>query len=512
MVGTPVINFSFYDVDNNLLGDTDNLYIFFETTSTVAHHYEMKHIGGKVYIYKDGATPPTDTGVTFTDDIYYFKIYTKAGSGIPAPDLDFFFDDFSTQGDVVGSIAHDWYIRRDINNEALSGLYDQSNTLIDANDMHTSYTYKIIAGEPANSIKMYYLSGNKTYFDTHNIYTEHYGAYTYNFTDLLMNANYMDDLFGIYSLEMYRDDEMLTHDTFYYTYITAGIFTGTVNFNKDLYAVGELAQVSTTLTDEDFTLYDFSVNITSIGGIVSSHSVIEDPHSYTWDTAGLSTDYYYAQLIATNKTSGFSFVLDWDMCKVTEKTTVTGTAYNAYNGTGLGNVSIKYFQNSYIYDDMSDASGDYDVGEMETSVLTIINASKAAYLHNNFSATFLAPGAQDVDLWLLPDASTLPHSGTTIAGLAQIYPFHQPVLNATVNIWNSSWSNSTTTTSSGFYYFENLVNGTYWMNASAGWHETTDDEQVVTNDGTVKYQYFLLSNYSLLVESIFLSYQLFLFS
>ncbi|NOR84525.1 hypothetical protein GQ473_00260, partial [archaeon] len=60
----------------------------------------------------------------------------------------------------------------------------------------------------------------------------------------------------------------------------------------------------------------------------------------------------------------------------------------------------------------------------------------------------------------------------------------QAVTNATVNIYNATWSDTITSSSTGFYLFEELTNGSYTVNATKTDYQDSAEYPADTNNGS----------------------------
>ena len=458
------------------------------------HHIELIKSGSSIALYKDGVYQE-DVGGTYDEDIYYFEIVTQCTATWQV-----ILDDVSTSGDMIATIPHDWYILRNWDNPTNSGLYDGDDTKQADHVFHTTYTWEDYIGggdtnPPADKIETIYFRTGEVVNTTSLSTSPSCGKIELNFTDMLFHEDETQDKYGLYLQKLKRGDTTLAVDWFVFDFVKYGRQTGSVSFDDDMYVASETALINVSLTSPDFDTYKFYVKVYNIfSELQEQWSVTSTSDTLEWDTTGAESGTYYVILIAKNQNTGFEYEISYDFCTINEGIRVKGVTYDAETGSELGSVSVSFKQGDTYFNTTSSSSGSYELIKMSKDIETYVSASKTNYVFNNFSFTPLTNGLYEINLYLLPDAAHISYNNTTILGLVQEYPFMQNISGATVNIWNgSSWNDSVTTTETGYFKFENLANGTYWMNATAGSHVASEDIEIETNNGSVKYQYFVLS-------------------
>jgi hypothetical protein len=287
---------------------------------------------------------------------------------------------------------------------------------------------------------------------------------------------------GLYHVQLFRDSTKLAETTF--TYFDSTI-SGSVAYDQDLYSQGQTANIDYTISSADFATYTYYLKLINVYGTV------QDTYTLTAASGTESptlTDYdsgiYYAILSRTNKASGVNEEFAYDYASVTETVYIIGNVTEAVSGTNMQNVSIQYLQGSTYYNTTSAADGTYNVSDLSVSVSTTITANATyvndtnfgnnSYNLSTFSFTPLSAEIYNVDLILFDVNHT--YDNVSAYGLVYDNIYHQTIESATVNIYNSTWSNSTTSTATGYYVFHNLTaNGTYSINATAtGYIDTID--------------------------------------
>jgi len=171
---------------------------------------------------------------------------------------------------------------------------------------------------------------------------------------------------------------------------------------------------------------------------------------------------------------------------------MVGTCYNASDGSVIPNVVVTTLSNGIWRNDTSDASGNYSIANLPRSTTILVNASANGYNFLPFTTTFYENLVYDVDIYMFP-TSISGYSQSAIGGIVYGKPYSQAVEGATVNIWNGTWSDSTTTTSTGYYFFDGLTNGTYTLNVTKNNYDTSNDESVTVGVSDFEQKDFLIN-------------------
>ena len=287
---------------------------------------------------------------------------------------------------------------------------------------------------------------------------------------------------GLYHVQLFRDSTKLAETTF--TYFDSTI-SGSVAFDQDSYSQGETANIDYTITSADFATYTYYLKLMNVYGTVQdTYTLTAATGTKTPTLEDYDSGIYYAILSRTSKSTGVNEEFAYDYASVTETVYINGNVTEAVSGFNMQNVSIQYLQGSTYYNTTSAADGSYNVSDLSVSVSTAITANVTyvndtnfgnnSYNLSTFSFTPLAAEIYNVDLILFDVNHT--YDNVSAYGLVYDNIYHQPIESATVNIYNSTWSNSTTSTATGYYVFHNLIaNGTYSINATAtGYIDTID--------------------------------------
>ncbi|RLE44325.1 hypothetical protein DRJ16_02455, partial [Candidatus Woesearchaeota archaeon] len=269
--------------------------------------------------------------------------------------------------------------------------------------------------------------------------------------------------FDTYLVELRRDGSVMNTNWFVYYDALSG---SSVNVERDVYTPLETAKITYSIDNPDFSNHQYFLVIESVyGEEVFRQQLTKADGEIEVELKDYDPKLYIASL---KRSSSSEILLAYDTFQVAEGVFVEGKTYDAESEGILPSVFVSYCQD-YVgcKNTTSDAvNASYQIKDLAVDYEIQVNASKTNYTHNNFSFTPLRNGWYEINLFLLPDASHINVTAPAIVGLTQTYPFRQNVSYATVNIWNETWNASTTTNSMGYFAFENLTPGTYYLNAT----------------------------------------------
>lgn len=297
-----------------------------------------------------------------------------------------------------------------------------------------------------------------------------------------------DTAYGLYTV--YLAGGGTSKDTDYFFFAPPGD-ASSISFSNTEIPIGTTETISYTIDAADFGTYSYHVRVYSTTEQIQSTQLSEVSSTISWDTTDEDTGLYYAVLSRTDKSSGAYIELIYDIAILSNDIVIRGHIYDAQNETVLDNVSVNFSQASTWYNTTSNATGYYELSGLIATVEINVNASLVNYTHENFTFTPLTAEIYTVDLYLINNTPT--YDNTTIGGLTYDYPLHQAVINSTVNIYNATWSNTTTSSLiTGFYLFEELTNGSYTVNATKTDYQDSDEYSVDTNNGSWRTQNILM--------------------
>ena len=303
--------------------------------------------------------------------------------------------------------------------------------------------------------------------------------------------------YGLYTFELTKDGQLMSYDWLYY--IPPGE-TSSLTFDKETYASGETATITYDIANPDFSSHNYYIKILDIyGNERKKWHITKKSGSVTFNTNELGKGIYYAVLVRYSE----PLELAYDVAQIEEKVSIEGVSYDAKSESVLGAVNVNASQGTVWHNTTTDTTtGYYNLTDFIVDETIQMNASKTNYTHNNFSFTPLQSGLYEINLFLLPDEAHINVTAPAIVGLTQLYPFHQNISYATVNIWNETWNASTTTNSMGYFAFENLSPGTYYLNATHIKCKPSETYEVNLSSGEIEYVYILMHGlYNLTVKA-----------
>lgn len=288
-----------------------------------------------------------------------------------------------------------------------------------------------------------------------------------------------DTEYGLYMV--YLTEDGVSVDTDYFFFAPPGD-ASTISFSNPEIPIGTTETITYSIDGADFSTYNYHVRIYSTTAQIQSTQVSETSSTVTWDTTGEDTGLHYAVLSRTDKTSGAYSEMTYDIATLSDTIIIKGYAYDAQNESILADINVNFSQASTWYNTTTSATGYYELTGLIVDVEVNVNASLVNYTHENFTFTPLSAEIYTMDLYLINNTPT--YSNTTIGGLTYDYPLHQAVTNATVNIYNATWSDTTTSSTTGFYLFEELTNGSYTVNATKTDYQDSTEYTADTNNGS----------------------------
>jgi len=455
--------------------------------------------GGDIYCYTDGEYKKT---ASCTEIPSYIRISARVEGDFDVYQYLYIDDVISGSGAIVETIPHNWYILRHWDSPEANGIYNENghNKGLDLH-IRTLNPYFV---DKCDELRIKHFTTGEV-IKVESISEKGAHSFIYNITQLLFHENKEDDKYGLYLVELMRGGSVIDYDCFFFTWDAIDKPKGTIAWDKDSYASGCVAKIHTNLTDPDFSTYVYKGFVYDAYGNKKEEWVItsaDDWHEI--DLTDYDTGVYYAILKIRNKNTGFEWEEAWDVASVSDEVDIEGVSYDAKSETVLGGVYVNAIQNTVSHETITnETTGEYNISKLSVDIEIQMNASKANYTHNNFSFTPLRSGLYEINLFLLPDASHINVTAPAIVGLTQLYPFHQNVSYATVNIWNDTgWSASTTTNSMGYFAFENLSPGTYYLNATHIKCKPSETYEVNLSSGEIEYVYILMHGlYNLTVRA-----------
>jgi PKD repeat protein len=161
---------------------------------------------------------------------------------------------------------------------------------------------------------------------------------------------------------------------------------------------------------------------------------------------------------------------------------IFGHIYDAISGDAIPSANISFLQYATYHNTTSNATGGYNFGSVfykDESINT--DSTKTGYTSWPTNFMVLANGTYEYDLYMIPFDSW--NSTGIIGGFVYDEVWSQGIPNATVNMWNGTWSDTNLTNSAGFYWFENITSTDYSLNATASTFDNSST-YVITGNAT----------------------------
>lgn len=418
--------------------------------------YEIKIISNNLYLIINGTSQGIQ-GAWGSNNIGYvrFRSYSYTEPAARTVVMYMYVDDISTSGNVVGINAD-----RTPNSD---NTHYMTHTELDLDDqpdyeVNASYTFNTLTSSPTDAqyqmkIRRIYdgsIVNTTTIKDAGTAWSDDtppFGTILYNRTDIF------GENFGMYQFFTTKDGTLQSYDlvNWQYTSLSGNSWVDipdTISSNAEI-------DIDYYIDTPEFGDYNYYIKVFDPDYTVTqSYLITTDSGTEILDTSGYNPGVYLVIMTAVAKNDGASFDIAYDMTTISTEIIVVGTTYNATNNSIIPAVYINDSQGSTWFNTTSDGTGDYELQGFSSSNETDINASKTNYTHEDFTWTPLQVGYYTMDLYLFP--TNISRTTAAIEGMVVSYPFYQGIGNATVNIYNDTWSNTTTATSWGYYVFDNL--------------------------------------------------------
>jgi len=456
-----------YDKDGILIHSSDLLNYF--NSNQDSDLYEFQRSSNNIYLYINGISQGSLGGCS--DTPYYMGLWLDLeGLGMSAMYY-ICLDSVTNDGYVVGI-----------------GTEESPETWINtASDNEIAVEYSIKTIDPYADWDTYTYQMRVTWLDAGTIVntttlstSKPTGFVVYNRSTLMPVPNY-----GVYKFDLLKNSVVMQSD--YLTFVQIGA-SGTLSWDKVDYVPYQNASITyavTPFTPADYNYYIRTYEINT--GLVDTNSITANSGTTTESLDAWEPGSYYSLLVVVDKDDGTEYTVAFDVFDINNEVRFEGYTYDAENGTILNETNVNFIQSSSWYNDTSNATGYYELDGLSDSIEININASKTNFSHEVFTFTPLTSKLYTTNLYLFPTRSL---NGTSIVeGMTVDYPLHQAVGNATVNLYNATWSNTTTSNAFGYYQFNlSLVNGTYTVNATLSGYDNSTQYSitVIKNESTVQ--------------------------
>lgn len=229
--------------------------------------------------------------------------------------------------------------------------------------------------------------------------------------------------------------------------------------------------VTITIENETYS----TTNTTHGGGFYQFTGLTSGTYTVKGEKAGyLPSPGYAVQLYS-------GAVVQRDISLGVSGVAIVGTVYDAVTGETKNGANVTATQGTASY--TSTGAGQYALNGLSKGVETTISATLAGYTHTPVTLTPTSSTPYTVDLYLIPD--TITHNGTALAGLVTDAATHKAIQNAQVVLPGHA---NATTSPTGFYLFDDLAAGSYYVSASATGYKPSPDYATTLTEGNITWQ------------------------
>jgi hypothetical protein len=419
---------------------------FLDVSKSSIANFEISQPGRYELIRSDGITRVYKDGIYLTQAAcaaqpYYFTIGHRNNAYSTSYCI---FDDYiptDVETNIVGLPPHTWFVAKDMRSPSLKGLFNNAYVNVYNNEFHYTIANSTAAGlysyditDPPTSGQIIITSG--TGFDYINCKSVTVSGTDINWTNPSATTPYSKTYID-------GDTAVLTYDT------------GTTYWLPLSYTY----QVKILKVGDDGTLSTYA-----------TYPVSTQTGSLSIATGAYTQAYYYAALIANPISAPTTdYYLDNDLMFLsTGLVKVYGTVYDSSTGATIASQVVGISQSAAWNNATSDGAGAYEKNSFQSGLPISFTVVRSGYQTHTFSFTPIEGGSYLCNMYLTPLPPAISDGSTTVFGYTLSTPYSQAVSGATVNLWNGTYTTSTTATSCGYYEFNNLYNNTvYNINASA---------------------------------------------
>lgn len=427
--------------------------------SAVTGRYEVKMVGGRAQIYRNGVYY-TQSGVLSVNPSYiYYGEYSSGSIYHPYA----YFDNMiwaETDHHVVGTIPPTWAIQRDLLNPSATGVYSYDSgtglwTLQNSNYLYIDADKEFLNAEP-----LYIKNVNSgAIVNTTNPSGVH-NSVAIKLTDFFSQSTIAD---GQYSVG-FADSTVLD----YFWVMSNG---ASLSFNKATYNIDETATITSTITPSYFTSgYTYKLNLVDIYGTVKYTTPITSASqtlTATFNDATYDEGVIYGEIIATKVSDGTTSIMAYSGITLVNYLVVSGYAFNAETGNQTAGFNISVKQGALTNTLVSGYDGNYTtvVGtQFLMGSAMMFNVSKPGFTNYNYSYVPITSKHTYINFSLLPNPPT--YTGLAVGGIIRDSVYANPVRSMNVTLSNATYGESYTATSNaaGYYLLDNAHGASFTLN------------------------------------------------
>ena len=446
---------SLLDSSGNTISSVGN---FGQAFGQANSRIEMKIIGGTPTWFINGVQSRTSGSVSVNPS--YFEIVTYQ-PGYQSSGYDIVDNFLIGESDphVVGALPSNWTIIRDLINPSATGVFAWNNATQTWVAQNSQYFYidADTSSQQSATTEYFDIMYQGAIVNTTTIYdqTSPRNQIQYNVSEFLNTAYFSSVLPDGQYYAQFRGYP----DSRSYFWVTSS--GASVSWDKTTYPQSSTATLTYAVSNSYWqpSTYTYSLVVVNTAGTtlqtysLNSQTGTEllqlNPTTYP---AGA----YYAEVIATDN-SGNKHIMNYAAAQVTSYSYISGYVMNAETGAVLSGATVNTTQGAVTESQTSSASGYTMNTGWLTGGLLSVTTNLTGYTTDVQSFSPMAAGNIPLNITLL--STTPSHTGVSIGGIVRDNQYGNPVTSATVNVYNTSTSESynNVTNIAGYYLVNNLV-------------------------------------------------------
>ena len=478
------VSFTIYDANKNSMGSfgTNNL----KTSS----RYELNIIGGDPWIFRDGVhigniscSGPNSPHCSINPS--YVAFGSSQGYTIWGATESMYTDNYivgEADPHVVGALPSNWTIQRDLINPSATGVFAWNNASQTWVAQNSQYFYidADTSSQQSATTEYFDIMYQGAIVNTTIIHdqTSPRNQIQYNVSEFLNTAYFSSVLPDGQYYAQFRGYP----DSRSYFWVTSS--GASVSWDKTTYPQSSTATLTYAVSNSYWqpSTYTYSlVVVNTAGTTLQTYSLNSQTgtESLQLNPTTYPAGAYYAEVIATDN-SGNKNIMNYAAAQVTSYSYISGYVMNAETGAVLSGATVNTTQGAVTESQTSSASGYTMNTGWLTGGLLSVTTNLTGYTTDVRSFSPMAAGNIPLNITLL--STTPSHTGVSIGGIVRDNQYGNPVTSATVNVYNTSTSESynNVTNIAGYYLVNNLVgNRLYNVSSTKSGYSNSTIAQVV---------------------------------
>jgi hypothetical protein len=427
---------------------------------TTPQRIEIKIIGTVPKLYYNGILYSTGSALTVNPS--YFKIVPRSGGWNTIDNIVI----GETDHHVVGALPSNWTILRDFINPSADGVYAGYNTT-------SLYPWVL-----KNSL-YFYIDADTDSLD--DVTTETFQISNVA-TGTVVNSTTINSTVPYhqvrYYLSQWLDTSTVPDGQYaacfegssvcgYFWILSNG---GQIVFDHSSYNIGDTGAMTWYLSTGyiDVSTYDYSYKLVDIYGVTKKTGVTAVSNTDTSGTASITFDdltydpgVLYAEMIATSKTTGSTYILGYSAITLNEYLSFYGYVNDAETTSVISGANVSIVQGAVVYNHVTGTAGNYTTGvsPFGSGAAVSFNVTAPGYIQYLYTTTPLAAKTVIKNITLKYQTTTA--TGITLNGIILDDTYQRPVTGAAVVATNTSHgtSHSVTSNDAGYYVIDNSRGG-----------------------------------------------------